>query len=77
MSSSIYKTNKLLSPLKKAHRVIAAIKAMGFSKPIVLGSSSGGIIAFQVAIDYPDTADIPVKCQRILCCRMGRRYKIL
>jgi pimeloyl-ACP methyl ester carboxylesterase len=57
MSASQVKVNKILSPPQQARDALAVIKALGFEKAIVFGSSLGGIIAFQLAIDYSEVVD--------------------
>ncbi|TVY82974.1 putative hydrolase [Lachnellula suecica] len=57
MSASKVKVNKPLSHTQQARDVKAVIEAVGFDKAIVFGSSLGGIIAFQFAIDFPDMID--------------------
>jgi len=49
-------SNKLFNPPQQARDVRAVVRATGFEKSIVFGSSSGGILAFQFAHDFPDTA---------------------
>jgi pimeloyl-ACP methyl ester carboxylesterase len=57
MSASQVKVNKLLNPPQQARDVPAVIKAMGHTKSIVFGSSLGGVIGFQLAIDHPEAVD--------------------
>lgn len=57
MSASQVKVNKILKLPQQARDVVAVIKAMGFSKSIVFGSSLGGIIGFQLALDFPEIID--------------------
>lgn len=57
MSASTCKVNKRLSLPQQARDVAAVIKAMNFGKSIIFGSSLGGIIAFQFAIDFPEMVD--------------------
>lgn len=47
-------SNKLFNPPQQARDVQAVIRAAGFERSIVFGSSSGGILAFQFAHDFPD-----------------------
>ncbi|KUJ11581.1 acetyltransferase/esterase [Mollisia scopiformis] len=61
MSNSQVEKSKPLSHPQQARDVAAIIKAMGFSKSIIFGSSLGGVIAFQFGIDFPDMVD------RIVC----------
>nr|RYP74266.1 hypothetical protein DL771_003087 [Monosporascus sp. 5C6A] len=57
MSASQVKVNKKLSPPQQARDIRAIIKALGFEKSILFGSSSGGIFAFQFAHDFPEMVD--------------------
>ncbi|KAF4452817.1 acetyltransferase esterase [Fusarium albosuccineum] len=57
MSASKVKVNKKLSPPQQARDIRAVIKALGFEKSILFGSSSGGIFAFQFAHDFPEMVD--------------------
>jgi pimeloyl-ACP methyl ester carboxylesterase len=57
MSASQVKVNKKLSPPQQARDIRAIIKALGFDKSILFGSSSGGIFALQFAHDFPDMVD--------------------
>ncbi|KAM5344081.1 hypothetical protein ACJ41O_012618 [Fusarium nematophilum] len=57
MSASQVKVNKKLSPPQQARDIRAIIKALGFDKSILFGSSSGGIFAFQFAHDFPEMVD--------------------
>lgn len=43
-----------LNPVQSARDVVAIIKALGFSKASVFGTSSGGLIALQLAASYPE-----------------------
>jgi pimeloyl-ACP methyl ester carboxylesterase len=54
MSASQVPVNKPLSMTQQARDLRAVIKAMGFDKAIIFGSSSGGIIGYQFAHDFPD-----------------------
>ncbi|RBR26797.1 uncharacterized protein FIESC28_00378 [Fusarium coffeatum] len=54
MSASQVPVNKPLSPTQQARDIRAVIKAVGFNKAIVFGSSSGGIFGYQFAHDYPE-----------------------
>ncbi|KAK4460493.1 Alpha/Beta hydrolase protein [Cladorrhinum samala] len=49
-------SNKLLNPPQQARDVRAVIRAAGFERSIIFGSSSGGILAFQFAHDFPEAA---------------------
>ena len=44
----------LLNPVQSARDVVAIIKALGFSKASIFGTSSGGFIALQLAASYPE-----------------------
>lgn len=57
MSSSQVPVNKRFNPPQQARDVRAIIKALGFEKSILFGSSSGGIIGFQFAHDFPEMVD--------------------
>ncbi|EWY82145.1 hypothetical protein FOYG_14263 [Fusarium oxysporum NRRL 32931] len=54
MSASQVPVNKRLSPPQQARDIRAVIKAMGFNKAILFGSSSGGTFAYQFAHDFPE-----------------------
>ncbi|KAF9775761.1 hypothetical protein IL306_006116 [Fusarium sp. DS 682] len=54
MSASQVPVNKRLSPPQQARDIRAVIKAVGFDKAILFGSSSGGIFGFQFAHDFPE-----------------------
>jgi pimeloyl-ACP methyl ester carboxylesterase len=57
MSSSLVKGNKPLNPIQQCRDILAVIKSIGFSKTILFGSSLGGVLGFQFAIDHPDVVD--------------------
>jgi pimeloyl-ACP methyl ester carboxylesterase len=57
MSQSQVEKSKPLSHPQQARDVAAIIKAAGFSKSIIFGSSLGGVIAFQFGIDFPEVVD--------------------
>jgi pimeloyl-ACP methyl ester carboxylesterase len=57
MSGSKTPTNKLLNPPQQARDIVTIIKALGFEKAIVFGSSLGGVLGFQLAIDHPEVVD--------------------
>jgi len=57
MSDSQVPINKTLSHPQQARDAASVIKAMGFSKSIIFGSSLGAIIGFQLGIDFPDMVD--------------------
>lgn len=45
---------RTLNPMESARDVVAIIKALGYSSASLFGTSSGGIIALQVAQSYPE-----------------------
>jgi pimeloyl-ACP methyl ester carboxylesterase len=47
----------MLNPLESARDIVAIIKAMGYEKASLFGTSSGGILALQVAQSYPEHVD--------------------
>lgn len=47
----------MLSPPQQARDIRAVITALGFTKAIVFGSSSGGIFTLQFAHDFPDMVE--------------------
>ena len=51
-TDSVVPKPKLLNPVQQARDVVAIIKALGYSKAIIFGTSGGGIIAFQLAVSY-------------------------
>lgn len=57
MSASQVKVNKRISPPQQARDIRAIIKAVGFDRSILFGSSLGGILAFQFALDFPEMVD--------------------
>jgi len=57
MSASQPARAKTFSFFQQARDVRAVIRALGFEKAIVFGSSSGGIISLQFALDYPDVIE--------------------
>ncbi|MCJ1301137.1 hypothetical protein MMC08_003936 [Hypocenomyce scalaris] len=48
---------RILNPMESARDVTAIIRALGYSKAALFGTSSGGIIALQVAESYPEFVD--------------------
>ena len=48
---------RMLNPMESARDVTVIIKGLGFSKAALFGTSSGGIIALQVAESYPEFVD--------------------
>lgn len=54
MSNSQVEVNKTMSYPQQARDVAAVIRATGNTSSIIFGSSLGGIIAFQFAIDHPE-----------------------
>ncbi|KAL0938472.1 alpha/beta hydrolase fold-containing protein (acetyltransferase/esterase) [Colletotrichum truncatum] len=57
MSASQVKVSKRLSLPQQARDVRAVINVLGFDKAILFGSSGGGIISFQFALDFPDMVE--------------------
>ncbi|KAH6675352.1 Alpha/Beta hydrolase protein [Plectosphaerella plurivora] len=57
MSSSQVKVNKRMNPPQQVRDIRAIIKAMGFEKAIIFGSSAGGFFALQFAHDFPGMVD--------------------
>lgn len=57
MSASQTPNRKRLSPPQQARDMLAVIRAVGFEKAIIFGSSGGGILAFQFALDFPQHAE--------------------
>ena len=53
MSSSKVKNPKLLDMNQQERDVIAIIKAVGFEKAIIFGSSFGAILGYAIAADHP------------------------
>ena len=53
-ASSTVAVGKPLNPVESARDVIRIIKALAFSKASIFGTSSGGLIALQLAADYPE-----------------------
>jgi pimeloyl-ACP methyl ester carboxylesterase len=56
-SSTVEGLKKPLSPPQQARDIAAIIKALGFEKSLIFGNSLGGILGFQLAIDYPEIID--------------------
>ena len=48
---------RMLNPMESARDVTAIIRGLGFTKAALFGTSSGGIIALQVAESYPEFVD--------------------
>ena len=48
---------RMLNPMESARDVTAIIKGRGYKKAALFGTSSGGIIALQVAESYPEFVD--------------------
>ena len=48
---------RMLNPIESARDVTAIIKALGYAKASLFGTSSGGLIALQVAESYPEYVD--------------------
>ncbi|KAJ5019223.1 putative hydrolase [Colletotrichum sp. SAR 10_99] len=57
MSASRVAAPKKLSPPQQARDIHAVIRALGFEKAIVFGSSSGGLFSLQFAHDFPEMVD--------------------
>lgn len=57
MSASTVKEKRPLNPAESARDVIAITQAMGKSRASIFANSGGGIIAFQLAVSYPDALD--------------------
>jgi pimeloyl-ACP methyl ester carboxylesterase len=57
MSASQVAVNKRLNPPQQARDIRAVIRALGFDRSVVFGSSSGGIFSLQFAHDYPEMVD--------------------
>ncbi|KXH53623.1 acetyltransferase/esterase [Colletotrichum simmondsii] len=57
MSASQAKVNKRLNPPQQARDIRAIIEILGFDKATLFGSSMGGILAFQFALDFPDMVE--------------------
>ncbi|KAF4843340.1 putative hydrolase [Colletotrichum siamense] len=57
MSASRVAAPKKLSPPQQARDIRAVIRALGFDKAIVFGSSSGGLFSLQFAHDFPEMVD--------------------
>ena len=59
MSSShlIEGPNRQFNPAQQARDIIAVMRALGRSTTSIFASSGGGIIAFQMAVSYPETLD--------------------
>ncbi|KAK2042310.1 acetyltransferase/esterase [Colletotrichum somersetense] len=53
MSASKAKVNKRLNAPRQARDIRAIIQVLGFDKAMLFGSSGGGILSFQFAIDFP------------------------
>ena len=54
---SAAEVNEPMNPAQSARDVLAIIKHLGFPKASVFGTSMGGVIAFQVAIQFPQHVD--------------------
>ncbi|RYP77572.1 hypothetical protein DL769_003378 [Monosporascus sp. CRB-8-3] len=54
MTASKVDISKRLNPGQQARDIRAVIKAMGFDKSIVFGSSLGGILGYVLALDHPE-----------------------
>ncbi|KAH8179047.1 alpha/beta hydrolase fold domain-containing protein [Sarocladium implicatum] len=57
MSASQTPNPKRMSPPQQARDMLAVMRAVGFEKATIFGSSGGGILAFQFALDFPQHAE--------------------
>ncbi|TEA11862.1 putative hydrolase [Colletotrichum sidae] len=57
MSASQVARPRRLHPPQQARDVRAVVAALGFEKAVLFGSSAGGVIAFQFALDFPDAVE--------------------
>ena len=53
MQQARWKKRLPLNPVQSARDVVSIIKALGFDKASLFGTSSGGLIAMQLAASYP------------------------
>lgn len=53
-SNSPVEKPTLMNPAQSARDVVAIIKALGFQKASIFGSSAGAIIALQLGVSYPE-----------------------
>jgi hypothetical protein len=56
-ASKVKGPNKKFNPAQQARDIIAIMKALGHDKNSIVGSSGSGIIAFQMAVSYPETLE--------------------
>jgi pimeloyl-ACP methyl ester carboxylesterase len=56
-AGSTVRKGRPLNPVESARDVVAIIKTLGFEKASVFGTSSGGLIALQLAASYPEYLD--------------------
>ena len=56
-ASQVKGPNKNFNPVQQARDIIAVTKALGHKTTSIFASSGGGIIAFQMAVSYPETLD--------------------
>ena len=54
---SIVTTPRMLNPMESARDVVAIIKFLGYRKASLFGTSSGGLIALQLAMSFPEYID--------------------
>ena len=57
MGASRVASPRPLNPVQQARDVVAIVKAMGKTKTSIFGNSGGGVIAFQLAISFPEVVD--------------------
>ncbi|KAH7313931.1 Alpha/Beta hydrolase protein [Stachybotrys elegans] len=57
MTASQVAVNKILNPYQQARDIVAIIKALGFAKATIFGSSLGGLLTFVVAAEYPEIVE--------------------
>lgn len=53
-SNSPVEKKTIFNPAQSARDVVAIIKALGFQKASIFGTSGGGIIALQLGVSYPE-----------------------
>ncbi|KAI9148265.1 hydrolase [Paramyrothecium foliicola] len=57
MSASQVPVNKYLNPYQQGRDIVAIIKALGFEKATLFGSSLGGLLGFVVAAGNPEVVE--------------------
>jgi pimeloyl-ACP methyl ester carboxylesterase len=57
MSGSKFDVKRRMNTPQQVRDVVAVIKAVGFEKAIIFGSSAGGILGVGLAVEYPDMVD--------------------